>query len=137
MYSACLLIVFLFLSNTSEAQKPKQEPIHQLRIYEIFKNNKQGFHDRFRDHAIRIMKSYGFKIVAIWESENENRTEFVYLLEWPSEKAMNESWAKFKADEEWKEIKKKTAEKDGDLVGSIQEKTLILKDYSPNKTLAH
>lgn len=137
MYSAYLLTAFLFLANDSEAQKPKQQLIHQLRIYEIFKNNKQAFHDRFRDHAMRIMRSYGFNIVAIWESENENRTEFVYLLEWPNEKTMNESWTKFKADEEWKEIKKKTAEKYGDLVGSIQEKTLTLKDYSPNKTLTH
>jgi hypothetical protein len=30
--------------------------IHQLRIYEIFENNKDAFHARFRDHAARIMK---------------------------------------------------------------------------------
>jgi len=39
--------------------------IHQLRIYEIFENNKQAFHDRFRDHASRIMKSYGFDILGV------------------------------------------------------------------------
>src|SRR5439155_18965891 len=33
--------------------------IHQLRVYEIFDQNKQAFHDRFRDHAWRIMRSYG------------------------------------------------------------------------------
>jgi hypothetical protein len=31
----------------------QQNVIHQLRIYEIFDNNKKAFHDRFRDHAMR------------------------------------------------------------------------------------
>ena len=32
---------------------------------------------------MRIMAKYDFKIVATWESKKDNRTEFVYLLEWP------------------------------------------------------
>ncbi len=79
--------------------------IHQLRIYEIFEKNKAAFHDRFRDHASRIMKSYGFNIIATWETKSENRTEFVYLLSWPNEQAMNEAWARFRADDEWKRIR--------------------------------
>ncbi len=39
--------------------------IHQLRIYEIFEQNKQAFHERFRDHAERIMRTYGFTIIAL------------------------------------------------------------------------
>jgi hypothetical protein len=31
--------------------------IQQLRIYEIFENNKAAFHARFRDHAARIMRA--------------------------------------------------------------------------------
>ena len=54
--------------------------IHQLRIYEIFEHNKGAFHDRFRDHAARIMRSYGFDIIAMWEGKTGQRTEFVYLL---------------------------------------------------------
>ena len=49
--------------------------VHQLRIYEIFDHNKQAFHDRFRDHAMRIMKKYDFNIVAMWEAKNGTRTE--------------------------------------------------------------
>jgi hypothetical protein len=44
----------------------QQNVIHQLRIYEIFDSNKNAFHDRFRDHAMRIMAKYDFKIVATW-----------------------------------------------------------------------
>ena len=113
-----------------------QKVIHQLRIYEIFDSNKRAFHDRFRDHAMRIMAKYDFKIVATWESKKDNRTEFVYLLEWPDEKTMNDRWEKFLRDPEWIKIKKETGEINGPLVGEIQARTLYLTDYSPHKTLA-
>ncbi len=105
--------------------------IHQLRIYEIFEHNKAAFHDRFRSHAARIMKSYGFNIIATWETRSEERTEFVYLLSWPDEKAMNDTWERFRADEEWKNIKKMTNTKYGDLVGAIEDRTLTPTNYSP------
>ena len=108
--------------------------IHQLRIYEIFEHNKQAFHERFRDHAMRIMAKYDFRIVAMWEVKNGARTEFVYLLEWPDEPTMKDRWAKFMADPEWSAIKKETGAKYGKLVGEIQDRTLKLTDYSPRKT---
>jgi len=51
--------------------------IHQLRVYEIFETNTDAFHTRFRDHAARIMKRYGFDIVVMWEAKRPERTEFV------------------------------------------------------------
>src|SRR5882724_6632238 len=33
-------------------------------------------------------RKYDFKIVATWESKKDNRTEFVYLLEWPDRETM-------------------------------------------------
>lgn len=105
--------------------------IHQLRIYEIFEHNKSAFHTRFRDHAARIMKTYGFNILAMWESKRENRTEFVYLLSWPDEETMRQAWSSFMANEEWKQIKRETAALHGDLVGEIEERVLRLTDYSP------
>jgi hypothetical protein len=60
--------------------------IHQLRINEIFEDRKDAFHARFRDHDARIMRRYGFHIVAMWEAKMDKRTEFVYLLEWPDER---------------------------------------------------
>jgi hypothetical protein len=54
--------------------------IQQLRIYEIFEKNKAAFHARFRDHAARIMRTrYDFRIVAMWETQFGDRTEFAYL----------------------------------------------------------
>ncbi len=103
--------------------------IHQLRIYEIFEHNKAAFHDRFRDHASRIMKSYGFDIVATWEAKTADRTEFVYLLAWPDEQMMHRVWGEFRADEERKKIKKLTNAQHGDLVGVIEERTLVPTNY--------
>jgi len=106
--------------------------IHQLRIYEIFEHNKAAFHDRFRDHAARIMKTFGFHILALWETKTDQSTEFVYLLAWQDETTMRNAWTQFMVDEEWKEIKRITREKHGDLVGEIEDRVLVLTNYSPS-----
>ncbi len=105
--------------------------IHQIRIYEIFEHNKAAFHERFRNHAWRIMRAYGFNIVGIWESAGEDRTEFIYLLAWPDEETMRAAWFAFKDDEEWKAIKRATNAAHGDLVGEIRESVLVPTAYSP------
>jgi len=106
--------------------------IHQLRIYEIFEHNKAAFHTRFRDHASRIMRAYGFNILAMWETKHDDRIEFVYLLSWNDEQSMHDEWAKFIADEEWKEIKRVTTAQYGDLVGEIEDRVLAAVSYSSN-----
>ncbi|UOB19444.1 NIPSNAP family protein [Abyssalbus ytuae] len=128
------LFIFLF-GNIIFASPLKEPPIHQLRIYEIPKENVKVFHERFRDHAHRIMKKYGFKIVSTWESSYESKVEFIYLLEWKDEKAMKKSWANFMEDQEWKDIKKQTGALYGAFVENIEDRTLILTDYSPQKHL--
>ncbi len=105
--------------------------IHQLRIYEIFEHNKAAFHARFRDHAARIMATYGFEIVAMWEARSNERTEFVYLLAWPDDAVKREAWARFMVDEEWKEIKRVTSAQHGSLVGAIDDRTLVPTAYAP------
>jgi hypothetical protein len=135
--SIVILTLGLVLPQRSLASANEQKNvIHQLRIYEIFDSNKKAFHDRFRDHAMRIMAKYDFRIIASWESKKDNRTEFVYLLEWPDKETMTDRWEKFLRDQEWIKIKKETGEMYGPLVGEIQDRTLYLTDYSPRKELA-
>jgi len=90
--------------------------IHQLRIYRIDPSLKTEFDTRFRDHASRIMKSHGFKIVAMWYSEFEDSMEFVYILKWPDETTMRTQWDVFMADAEWEGIKKQSREAYGEMV---------------------
>lgn len=106
--------------------------IHQLRIYEIFEANKAAFHERFRDHAMRIMAGHGFRIVAVWEANRgDDRIELVYLLEWDDAAAMDAAWAAFMDDQEWKDIKRQWAADHGQAVGEIEDRVLILTDYTP------
>jgi heme-degrading monooxygenase HmoA len=106
--------------------------IHQLRMYEIFDANKAAFHARFRDHAARIMKTYGFNIVAMWEARSGDKPQFVYLLEWPDEATKTAAWSAFMQDKEWAEIKRVTSAQHGALVGGIEDRTLMPLDYSPS-----
>jgi hypothetical protein len=108
--------------------------IHQLRIYEIFESNKAAFHARFRDHAMRIMKSYGFRILSMWETRTPARTEFVYLLEWPDVEAKTSAWDRFMADPEWNEIKRVTSAESGRLVGQIEDRVLVAVPYAQAPT---
>lgn len=124
------LAVAAVLFASALASPVRAEQIHQLRIYEIFEGNKQAFHDRFRDHAVRIMARHGFRIISMWEARTDTRTEFVYLLQWTDEPAMRAAWARFMADPEWAEIKRVTGAQHGKMVGEIQERTLRLTAYS-------
>jgi heme-degrading monooxygenase HmoA len=112
---------------------PSTGMIHQLRIYEIYDHNKAAFHERFRDHAARIMERYGFRILAMWETTTDSSTEFVYLLEWPDAETMAEAWERFLADEEWTEIKRETAARHGDLVGEIESRVLEPVPHTPGR----
>lgn len=134
-----LVLIFGIFSSygQSDVESVDSNPIHQLRIYEIPKENEQVFHDRFKDHAYRIMKKYDFKILAMWSSKFNEKTEFIYLLEWENESLMKSGWAKFMADQEWKDIKAETAKKHGTFVISIQDRTLLMTDYSPRKLVPH
>ena len=135
-----IILVLLFSSATCvKAQDKsiisatqKENNIYELRIYEIFDSNKKAFHDRFREHALPIMKKYGFNISSIWESKFDGKTEFIYLLEWPDEFAMKKAWELFRADKDWIAIKKQTSAKFGDLLGNIEDRVLIKTNYSPN-----
>ena len=130
MYASWLLPVLAAVAAPSERLCPVSG-IQQLRVYEIFEGNKAAFHTRFRDHAQRIMKRHGFDILAMWESQRPERTEFVYILQWPDEATMKARWAAFMADEEWSRIKRETAAAHGPLVGNIEERILKRTDYSP------
>src|SRR5207249_10520324 len=52
--SIAMLTASIIVGSSASAGE-QQKVIHQLRIYEIFDANKKAFHDRFRDHAMRIM----------------------------------------------------------------------------------
>lgn len=127
----CLLSVVSLAVPARADPVVRDGPVHQLRIYRIYDQTRVAFHDRFRDHAARIMAGHGFDIVAMWESRSEEGPEFVYLLRWQDEATMKAAWERFMADPEWAAIKRATAAEHGQFVGDIEDRTLQLVDYSP------
>lgn len=128
---ASITVGLLSVSPASAQSHTRSEgQVYQLRIYEIFENNKAAFHNRFRDHAVRIMRRYDFDIVAMWEAKSPERTEFVYILSWPDQATMEARWASFMADQEWSDIKRRTTAEHGTLVGDIQSRVIRLTEYS-------
>ena len=103
--------------------------INQLRIYDIVPDGREAFHERFCDHAARIMETtHGFRIKGMWETGTDDAPKFAYLLAWQDEAEMNAGWAAFMADAEWIEIKRRTA--DTPMVGEITDHVLHPTDYS-------
>lgn len=131
--AGCIVAALALAPTPAEARDDMAacSPLHQLRIYEVPAQNETVFHDRFRDHAARIMARHDFDIVEMWSSRFEDRTEFVYLLRWPDAATMEARWAQFMADEEWSAIKAQTAAAHGTFVLDIEERVLCPTDYSP------
>lgn len=81
------------------------------------------------------MRRYGFDIVAMWESSLPEGPRFVYLLNWPDIQTKEDAWRAFLADQEWKDIKRVTGAEHGDLVGEIQDHSLVPTPYSPARAV--
>lgn len=114
-----------FLCETQGAR------VQQLRIYEVNRENRDAFHQRFQDHALRIMKKYDFRVVDMWESDAGDKLQFVYVLEWPDAATLDKQWKAFLADTEWIEIKKRSAAEQGQLVKSAAGQVLRRVSYGP------
>lgn len=108
-----------------------EKNIYQLRTYEVSSNKKDAFHNRYKNHALRIMKKYDFNTVAIWESSSIANFEFIYILKWPNIETMEKQWKLFLADKEWINIKKNMDNEIGEPVLRVTNRVLDSNDYSP------
>ena len=105
--------------------------LYELRTYETFNHNKKAFHERFEKHAMRIMKTYGFKVVGCWDEEIGEMQNFTYLLAWKDLNTRQDAWAKFNSDAEWSNIKAESAKEHGQLVWKTHNRILKPTKYSP------
>ncbi|WP_197457630.1 NIPSNAP family protein [Snodgrassella sp. CFCC 13594] len=111
---------------------PLENPIYQLRIYEVKPELRSVFHRRFEQHASRIMRQDDFHILSMWESGNESHLEFVYLLALPNKAVLQQQWAAFMGDEEWQSIKIQIQESTGEPVwAKVRDSILTTVPYAP------
>lgn len=105
--------------------------IYEERVYEIPNQVRKAFHERFEQHAMRIMQKHGFKFVGCWDEVIGDMQNFVYILSWDDMNSRQSAWTAFNADEEWTRIKKESAEQHGQLVAKTSNRILAPTKYSP------
>ncbi|MBI4336725.1 MAG: NIPSNAP family protein [Chloroflexi bacterium] len=104
--------------------------LHELRIYDVVPGRLTALNQRFANVTIAIWKKHGIKPVAFWTEEFGTSNRLVYLLEWESLADRDKKWATFQADTEWQQ-KRAESERDGPIVGRIENRILRPTPYSP------
>ena len=120
-------------ADTSGGQgQVNDETVYELRIYHLNEGKLPLILERFRTRETKIFERLGMHPVGYWVPTDEplaGRT-LVYILRHKSRPDADASWAKFRADPEWVELKKES-EKDGAFVNKYDITFLKPTDFSP------
>ncbi len=104
----------------------------EMRTYVANEGKMEALHQRFRDHANRLLAKHGVELVGHWtvaSGEGAGNT-LIFILAYPSREAREASWRAFMEDPEWKKAKEES-EKGGVLVGKVIQTFMVPTDYSP------
>jgi hypothetical protein len=106
----------------------------EIRTYTANPGKMDALHKRFRDHTNRLFAKHGIEMVGYWTVVKGEGTDttLVFVLAYPSPEAREAAWKAFAADPEWQKAKTES-EKDGPLVGRVDQRFLVPTDYSPLK----
>lgn len=105
--------------------------IYELRTYELFNHTRKPFHDRFRNHVVRLFAKHGIELVGAWETEVGELQNFVYILRWKDFADRQQKWDAFSTDQEWADIKADTQKQYGQIIWKNHSSLLKPTDYSP------
>ena len=101
-------------ANLSKNVDPKSR-CFEVRIYTVDKARIETdklnvgineLHQRFREKELAIFKKHGAEIIGAWQQSN-NPDTLVWMLAYRDRAHRDEVWAKFGADPEWAELRKK------------------------------
>jgi hypothetical protein len=117
-----------------KAEKKGDTRVFEMRTYYAAPGKMEALHARFLYHTCKLFKKHGMEIVGFWvpADPKEAQTKLVYILAFPSREAAEKSWAAFRADPEWKDVKE-ASEKNGKLVDKVESVFLNPTEYSPLK----
>jgi len=108
---------------------------YELRTYYANPGKLEALQSRFRDHTLRLFERAGMTNVAYWSKQDAGDGVLIYILAYPSKEAREASWAKFRADPEWKAAAA-ASEANGKLVAKVESVFMTMTDYSPHPTTA-
>jgi hypothetical protein len=83
--------------------------IYELRSYDIVPELVQEYLGWINEHALPVMRRFGFRIVGFWwvakdGTDTRPRTNIRWIVAWDSEEQMEARWAEMKASEEWQAV---------------------------------
>lgn len=134
-----ILAIAIVLPGFVMAQETKPGKVYELRIYTCNEGKLPDLHARFRDHSIRILAKHGMESLYYWtisekassDTEADAKNMLVYVLAHKSREAADASWAAFRADPEWVDVKAKS-EANGPLLSKTPVSIFMTAtDFSP------
>lgn len=133
-----------FLTQTDFSPEPKGAPegtphTFELRTYTTTPGNLPLLLKRFREHTLGFFKKYGMTNFAYFtpaQGEKGADNTLIYLLSHASPEACAKSFAEFRADPEWIQVKADSEKAGGGsltIPDGVKSELLIATDYSPVK----
>ena len=106
----------------------------EMRTYHCNEGKLEDLHNRFRNHTNRLFKKHGIEMVGYWTPADEPaaKNTLVFILAYPSREEQKKRWQAFADDPEWKKAAAES-EKNGKLVGKVDQLFMVPTDYSPVK----
>lgn len=102
--------------------------IYELRTYVAEPGRMDVLLERFRSHTVDLFARHGMTSIGYW-LEADNPETLVYVLAHDSAEAAEASWAGFRSDPEWLQVKA-DSESDGAVVASVTSTYLEPTDFS-------
>jgi uncharacterized protein YbaA (DUF1428 family) len=132
------LAIVTFLATFAIAAVSTAEPetpVYELRTYHANPGKLEALHARFRDHTVKLFVKHGMTNVGYWVPKENDGNVLIYLMQYSSREAREQSWKGFLADPDWKAAYAKSTE-DGKLVAKVDSIFLKATDYSPALKIA-
>jgi hypothetical protein len=131
------LLMTTALPDTGHAaESGRDSRVFELRTYHAAPGKLDALHARFRDHTCKLFEKHGMQNVGYWTPLENSDHKLIYLLDYPSKEARDDSWKAFLSDPDWKKAQS-ASEKDGKLVTKVESSFLQTTDYSPQLKIEH
>ena len=107
---------------------------YEMRTYHCNEGKLEDLHNRFRNHTNRLFRKHGIEMVGYWTPADApgSKDTLVFILAYPSREEQKKRWQAFVDDPEWKKASAES-EKNGKLVGKVDQLFMTPTDYSPSK----
>ena len=104
--------------------------LYELREYTAVPGKLPDLIQRFNAHTLGLFEKHGIDVAFISHTEfGDNSTgEIVYAVAFTSYDQLEESWARFLADPDWRRVKK-DSERDGPLVAQVRRRLLSTRPF--------